>query len=306
MAGSSRGARTVRVMIGALALLAAGGPAGGQVAARAGAHSAMALAPGAGSFMFRDWAGTPLRVFYYVPDRVTADTRILFVMHGMGRNADGYRNDWLPFARDGKFILLTPEFSKADFPGAETYNLGHMTDATGKRRPREKWSFSAIEPLFDHVRQATGSRVPDYAIYGHSAGAQFAHRFLNFVPNARFSHMIVANAGWYTRLDRNIAFPYGLKGTPVTRARLASALGRKVTVLLGTADIDPNHHQLSRTSGAMAQGPHRMARGQTFHAHAQAAAATLRTPFNWRIAYAPGIAHSNKGMSAAAAPLLWP
>lgn len=304
MAGSSSGLRTARVLTAALALFAAG-PASAQAPARPGADAVTALAPGAGSFTFRDWAGTPLRVFYYVPEKVRADTRILFVMHGMGRNADGYRNDWLPFARDGNFILVTPEYSKADFPNAETYNLGHMTDAAGRRRPRATWSFSAIEPLFDHVRKATGSRVPDYAIYGHSAGAQFLHRFLNFVPDARFSHMIVANAGWYTMLDRRTAFPYGLKGTPVTRARLASALGKKVTVLLGTADIDPNHHQLSRTPGAMAQGPHRMARGQSFHAHAQATAAALRTPFNWRLAYAPGIAHSNKGMSAAAAPLVW-
>ena len=270
-----------------------------------GAGTPARLAPGAGSFVFTGWAGKPINVFYYIPERVDAKTRVLIVMHGMGRNAEGYRNDWVPHARQGNYIVLTPEYTTRDYPNSRTYNLGHIAEENGQARPRAQWSFSAIEPMFDYIRRATGTKVARYGIYGHSAGGQFLHRFLTLVPNARFSHMVVANSGWYTMPDLAVDYPYGLRGAPVSRAQLASALGKPVTVLLGTADIDPNHHQLLRTPQAMAQGPHRMARGEHFFAQAKAAAAALKTRFAWKIAYAPGIAHSNKGMSAAAAQLIW-
>ncbi|RYY26908.1 MAG: alpha/beta hydrolase [Sphingomonadales bacterium] len=294
--------------LGAAAALLALATLGGGAAvppAAAQAASAERLAPGTGSFTFTGWAGKPLPIFYYLPEKVDANTRILFVFHGMGRNASGYRDDWVEFAKAGNFIVATPHFTDADYPGSRTYNLGNIADSKGNMRPREQWSFAAVEPLFDYLREATGTRVKTYGIYGHSAGAQYLHRFLTLVPEARFDHMILANAGWYTMPDLAVAYPYGLGGVPVDRAGLAAALGKRVTVLLGTADVDPAHHQLSRTPGAMAQGPHRMARGLFYFASAKAAATSLKTRFAWDVAYAPGIGHNNKGMSAAAAPLIW-
>ena len=52
-------------------------------------------------------------------------------------------------------------------------------------------------------------------MFGHSAGAQFVHRFVMFAPGPNLRTAISANAGWYTTLEENVAFPYGLKDAPV-------------------------------------------------------------------------------------------
>lgn len=263
------------------------------------------LPAGTGSFVFSGWAGKPLRVFYFVPDKVTETTRILFVIHGAGRNADGYRDAWIPYAKQGQYIVLTPEYSKVDFPTSLTFNVGHIVDEKGNPRPREQWSFASIEPLFDTIRNATGTKVPQYAIYGHSAGGQFVHRFVELMPDARYSRAVAANAGWYTFPDLTVAYPYGLKNAPTDAAGLKATLGKPLTILLGTADTDPNHHQLSRTSEAMMQGAHRLARGKSFYADGRKVARELDAKFAWKLKYAPGVAHSNKGISQYAQKLVW-
>nr|BAC78155.1 poly(aspartic acid) hydrolase-1 [Sphingomonas sp. KT-1] len=291
---------------GALGSPVTAGAAAAPAAASKGKAAALPdLKPGAGSFLFTGWAGKPLKVHYYAPDKITETTRILFVIHGAGRNADGYRDAWIPYAKEGQYIVLTPEYSMADFPTSLTYNVGHIVDEAGNPRPREEWSFASIEPMFDQVRKATGSKVPTYAIYGHSAGGQFVHRFVELWPDARYSRAVAANAGWYTMPDLAIKYPYGLKDAPTDAAGLKATLEKPLTILLGTADTDVNHHQLSRTPEAMTQGVHRLARGEFFYAYGRKVAHELNAKFAWKLDYAPDIAHSNTGMSQYAQKLVW-
>jgi poly(3-hydroxybutyrate) depolymerase len=162
-------------------------------------------------FVFTVWAGPELPVWYQLPDQVTPDTPVVFVMHGVNRDADRYRDEWADLARMHEFIVIVPEFGKADFPGSLGYNTGYFTNSDGTPRPRAQWAFAAIEPLFDEVRQRFGTRAAGYTLYGHSAGAQFVHRYVLFMPDARIDQAIAANAGWYTMPDPAIAFPYGLE-----------------------------------------------------------------------------------------------
>lgn len=258
----------------------------------------------AGSFVFTGWEGPDLPVYYQLPDRVTPDTPVVFVMHGVNRDADRYRDEWASLARRHGFIAVVPQFGQADFPGSRGYNTGYFSEEDGTPRPRNLWSFAAIEPLFDDVRQRFGTRVARYSIYGHSAGAQFVHRFVLFMPEARIDQAVSANAGWYTMPDMQTGFPYGLGDAPVDEAALSAALGKQVTVLLGTADTDRADPDLRKTPEADAQGPHRFARGQQFYANARQAAERLETPFGWSIRTVPDVGHSNGKMAKAAAPLL--
>lgn len=260
--------------------------------------------PASGSFVFTAWEGPGLPVYYQLPDQVTADTPVLFVMHGVNRDADRYRDEWALLARRHGFIAIAPQFGTADFPGSLGYNTGYFTAEDGAPRPPGRWSFAAIEPLFDEARQRFGTKVQRYSIYGHSAGAQFVHRYVLFMPEARIEKAIAANAGWYTMPDRSIAFPYGLGATPVEEVALAAALGKPLTVLLGTADTDRADPDLRKTPEADAQGPHRYARGQAFFAQGEAAAAARGLRFGWTMQRVPGIAHSNAGMAEAAAALI--
>jgi len=279
--------------------------AGGAALLLTGQREAAAeqLAAG-GRFTFSAWGGPDLPVWYQLPDKVTAATPVVFVMHGVNRDADRYRDEWADLAREHGFIVIVPQFGKTDFPGSRGYNTGYFSEEDGTARPRNQWSFAAIEPLFDDVRQRFGTRAARYTIYGHSAGAQFVHRFVLFMPEARIDKAIVANAGWYTMPDPAIAFPYGLAGAPVDDQALDAALGQRLTVLLGTADTDRNDPDLRKTPEADAQGPHRFARGQHFFAQGKQAAAARGTPFGWRLITVPDVGHSNGKMAKAAAPLI--
>jgi len=267
--------------------------------------SATLLPPGDGTFIFEAWAGPPIRVWYHVPDAVEAGTPVLFVMHGVNRDADRYRDQWSALARQHGFVLVVPEFDREHFPGAEAYNFGNVFDPDGRPVPDDRRSFAALEPLFDQVREMTGTHVDTYDLYGHSAGAQFVHRYLMYVPDARIGRAVAANAGWYTLPDGAVAFPYGLSGSGVPAAATAAALPRPLAIMLGTADDDPQHPSLRRTPEAMAQGPHRLARGEYYYAAGQRAASEQNVPFGWILRHVEGVAHDNGRMAPAAAQWLY-
>jgi len=266
-----------------------------------------AVAPAAsrGSFPFAH-GGHQLTVWHYQPAGVAADAPVLFVIHGVDRNAEDYLNDWTELAERKQFLLVVPEFSKAEFPGAAAFNSGNLFAADGSLRPRDEWSYSMIEPLFDVVRARFGLQRNDYQIYGHSAGAQFVQRFLYFVSEARCTRYVAANAGWYMLPALDTAYPYGLKGTPADAATLRQALARPIVILLGDADTDPQHQSLRHTPEADAQGLYRLARGQYFFRRAREAATALQVPFVWTLDTVAGIAHVNKDMAPFAVRFLFP
>jgi poly(3-hydroxybutyrate) depolymerase len=273
--------------------------------ASAAEPAAPAPTPARDSFTYTQ-AGKHVKVWYYSAPGLAADAPVVIVMHGVGRNGEDYLNDWAGAAAERHFLLAVPEFSKTEFPGDEGYNYGNTVDRAGLALPREQWSFGMIEPIFDALLARTGHHAATYLLYGHSAGAQFVQRFLYFTPHARVAHAVAANAGWYMLPDLTVAFPYGLKGAPVTEADLRITLGRPFTVLLGEADVDPKAKALRHSPEADAQGPYRFARGHYFFRYGQSAATALKTPFGWSLATAPGIAHSDPGMTPFAVKCLFP
>ena len=262
------------------------------------------LSPDGSRFVFSDWDGPDIPVWYLLPKGYAADTPVVIVMHGVKRDADRYLAEWAPLAREYGFILLVPEFSKQDFPGAAGYNLGNVFAADGSKNPENMWSFSAIDPLFEKVKKDLGSNRAGYRLYGHSAGSQFVHRFLLYKPDAKIELAISANAGWYTAPVEEEAYPYGLNGSGIERNSLKPLFGKNVIILLGDKDIDPNHKSLRRTPDAMRQGQHRFARGHYFFDAARQMADMLGVAFNWKLETVAGAEHRNDQMAVAAAPIL--
>lgn len=245
-----------------------------------------------------------INVWYHLPAGADADMPVVFILHGVNRNASDYRDNWIAEADRGRFLVLAPEFSKADYPKSRGYNLGNITDTNGQPTPKSAWSFSVIEKIFTDVTASNHLQAKRYDIFGHSAGAQFVHRMLMLLPEARIRSAVFANAGWYTVPDRTIPYPYGLAGAPLGTDALGQAFSHHAVVLLGTHDTDPNARYLRQTPEAQAQGPHRFARGQFFYARSRQIAEAMRTPFHWRIEPAEGIAHDNAGMVPFARPFL--
>ena len=256
-------------------------------------------------FVFDGWSGPAFQVMVYVPEGAADETPIVIVMHGASRDLPRYYGDWATEAVEHGFIVVVPYFSKDDFAGSARYNLGHVFDPdTGEQRPRELWTYSAIEPLFDAVVDKLGGKQTEYTLFGHSAGTQFLHRLLYFVPEARVSRAIAANAGWYTMPEFGVAWPYGLGGAGVPEDVLPGYFARDLVVLLGDGDVDRNDEDLRKTPEAELQGRHRFDRGHTFYRVAKARAADLGVPFNWRLQEVAGAVHSNAEMTPAAALLV--
>ncbi len=274
--------------------------------APAASTAAAPLPEGTSTFTFTNWAGPAIPVYAFVPEGVDPATApILIVMHGQNRDADRYVTQWSGPAAACGFIAIVPEFSRRQFPTTREYNFGNITTDKGNSlRPRNEWTFAAIEPLFDHVLARLGGRQRGYTIYGHSAGSQFVHRFALTQRETRATRFLAANAGWYTLPSFVQDYPYGLKGTDLADADVERALGLDMVLLLGDRDVDPNEDSLNRSAGAMAQGEHRFARGHNFHRFGKALAQDKGWTFGWSVREVPGVAHDNGGIARAAGDLV--
>jgi hypothetical protein len=137
-----------------------------------------------------------------------------------------------------------------------------------------------------------------YYLLGHSGGGQFVERLMAFA-DLKPIRAVAANPGSHLIPTRELEFPYGFGGLPDVLSNdkaLRAYLAAPLTIYLGTADTDPNHSQLDKSSSAEKQGPHRVARGHLCYDCAKALAASHRWPFNWRLIEAPGIDHSAGSM----------
>ena len=246
-----------------------------------------------------------LRVWYHRPAGFGAASPILFVLHGVHRNAREYRDTWIEHGDAQGALIVAPEFSTALFPGARAYNLGNLSTQGDAAEPAAPSSFSLIERVFEALRRRTGSEQEAYQVFGHSAGAQFAHRLVMFESAARIETALAANAGWYTLPDPEVAFPYGLGGLSYSDAQLKRALGTDMIVLAGEDDTLEDDPFLRRSRQAMRQGKNRFERARYFYEAARRMAERLETPFAWRFVTVPGIGHDDTAVAAPAARLLF-
>lgn len=246
----------------------------------------------------------PLTLAYDWPDTASRCSNLLMVVHGAARNYRDYLNLWREHAAKGGYIVVAPDFSSKTFPGVWRFAMGNVFHATGTRKPEAVWTFTVLEQAFQKIKRANKLTTKTYDIFGHSAGGQFVHRLVLFMPTASFRMAIAANAGWYTMPDRAVALPFGIKDAGMTDADLRRSFSRHLLVLLGERDNNPYHHSLNRDPEAMAEGPHRLARGKKFYATAKALAAKIGAPFNWTLATVPNSGHNPRRMSDAAAKYL--
>lgn len=260
---------------------------------------------GTGRLEINSLQDRPLTVHVFRPNRFNGRTgRIWFVMHGTGRDATRYLQNAIPVAEHYQVLVLVLEFSRQDYPTGDAYTLGVVSQgradaraaAEGRWRSSQKMIYMEIERTFDAVRGLLQSQQPGYFIFGHSAGAQFVHRLLTFVHCPRVLGAVAANAGWYTLPtidEKQPLFPYSLRGTPREFQDPRTLLAAPLTLLLGTRDTqshDEDPH-LRASAGAMAQGPHRLARGMFYYQLGVQAARRANVRLGWKVQRAEGARH---------------
>jgi len=178
------------------------------------------------------------------------------------------------------------------------------------RKKMSEWTFSDLDRIFDIAVGVTGSTQKKYDIFGHSAGGQFAHRFVMFNPNSKANRVLAANSGWYTTTDFNSPFPYGLANGPINSSDMQHVLkesfSKKLVVFLGDKD-DENEKRgsLRRNKEVDKQGLSRIERGKYFFDKAKSLAQANNDLFNWKLSIVRNVGHSSTLMGAAAADYLY-
>ena len=254
-------------------------------------------------FTFTSWNKPDLDVFYHLPKTIDNDTKVLFVVHGNTRNADDYLNSWIRLTKDKNIAIFAPHFKRSSFI---SFNTLQMSTSNGKIRTNtDLYLHNSIDTLFKYIKTKFKLNDKLYDIYGHSAGAQFVHRYLLMSDNPSVNKAVAANAGWYTFLN-GADFPYGVKNPPIslTDSNVKKFLSTNLYILIGTNDIDVDS-SINKSKGAQKQGINRLQRAKNFFTYTESIVEQNNLEFKWKYQAVPGAPHSNKVMSKAAVLVLF-
>jgi poly(3-hydroxybutyrate) depolymerase len=251
------------------------------------------------SFLFIPSEARPLCVYAIVPPQLSPRTRLAVVLHGTKRNGAEYAAAWPGWAARSDHVVLVPEFDRESWAGGRSYQLGNVfsrSRARGTLLPEGRWAYTAVEELVAEVRARLGLMEDTYALWGHSGGAQFVHRFLLFRPRARVHVAFVTGCGWFTLPDLAAPFPYGLRH-PLLRfgdEDVRRFLRRPIVIMRAQYDTVRDAH-LRTTRLADAQGRNRFERA----AYAFDFAHRLDPECTWRLVTVPGVGHDALEMARA-------
>lgn len=263
---------------------------------------------GKGHYIFTDMRGNadrPVTVLTYRPASWNVSGPVLIVMHGASRSAVPTRDIWMPYGDLFSCLIVAPEFSLKNYPDDYWYAGGNLYDRKGNPNPEENWSYSTIEDIFDDIRNRTGARQDTYLLFGHSAGAQFVHRMVTFLPEARYSRAVAANAGVYVMPAYTVAYPFGLQESPLPESDLPKIFSRKLIIMSGADDTNIKDSDLAGFAEAEAQGSTRFERAKKYYSTAKKEADSRGIPLNWEYHVVAGVGHTEAGMAGPSAKRLF-
>ncbi|MEI7714373.1 MAG: alpha/beta hydrolase [Rhodospirillales bacterium] len=266
----------------------------------------LVASPGANAVEYLDPAfpGRRLVLHSARPRQHDGETPILFVHHGVARNGATYRDYWLEHVDTFGILAISIEFPEAAFPEYLWYNFGNLHAKDGTPNPREAWTFGIDERLFAALRAQGVTGRQRYGVFGHSAGGQYVHRMLSFGYRDRVAVAVSANAGTYAMPDLDIPWPFGLGSVGLTPETLKQVLEFPIAVMTGTEDTKTTGKFFPKGPRSLRQGAHRHERAHNYVRMGREKAAELGTVCRWVAIDVPGVGHSGKGMSAAAAPVV--
>lgn len=248
-------------------------------------------------------SGTAMPLFanesLYAPSRPWQ--RAMIVLHGRQRNADDYFAIACEAAKAASepILIIAPQFLAGLDVKVHALDSNFLYwDEMGWMGGDEALSpmplsgFTLLDGLLAHLQdRALFPGLRHIVLAGHSGGAQVMHRYAILTGAKGPLSFVIANPSSYAYFSPErpdgegfvtpdaASFPgyddwkYGINKRPAYGKELdvaaleARYVARGVTYLLGTKDCNPAHPALDRSQAAMAQGPHRLARGQAYWRH---------------------------------------
>ena len=250
---------------------------------------------------FAYWDKPDVEIFYITPEEINEDTKVLFVIHGNSRNAEDYLSAWIPHIKNKNVIVAAPQFNKANF---SNFFLLEMAESSGNvNKDKSKYINNSISLFFNYIKSKLSSDIETYSMFGHSAGAQFTHRYMLLSKDKRISNAVVANAGWYTFIS-NADFPYGIKSSPIiiSDEHLRWFMSNKVNLLIGSEDIGSK--SLNSSKGAKLQGITRVDRANSYFNSLITKAEDSNYALRWNYRVLDNVDHDFKKVTPYAANIL--
>jgi pimeloyl-ACP methyl ester carboxylesterase len=250
---------------------------------------------------FAYWDKPDVEIFYITPEEINEDTKVLFVIHGNSRNAEDYLSAWIPHIKNKNVIVAAPQFNKANF---SNFFLLEMAESSGNvNKDKSKYINNSISLFFNYIKSKFSLDIETYSMFGHSAGAQFTHRYMLLSKDKRISNAVVANAGWYTFIS-NADFPYGIKSSPIiiSDEHLRWFMSNKVNLLIGSEDIGSK--SVNSSKGAKLQGITRVDRANSYFNSLITSAEVKNYALRWNYKILDNVDHDFKKVTPYAANIL--
>jgi len=247
------------------------------------------------------WDKPDVELFYTTPKKIDKDTKLLFVVHGNSRNAEDYISAWLPYVENKNVILVAPRFDKRNF--RYFFLLGSANSSGVINIDSNDFINTSISSFFNFFKSKFSLNTNKYMMFGHSAGAQFVHRYMLFSNDQRISNTVIANAGWYTFLN-GANFPYGINNSPIdiSEKNIRWFMSNRSSLLIGSNDTSLEN--VNSSKGALNQGRTRVDRANNYFNVLIDIAEKENIPLRWTYKVIDGVGHDYKEMTAEAANIL--
>jgi len=229
----------------------------------------------------------------YVPDRFRRPIRPLVVVHGsIGKEetaldlARKFAERWIPVAERHGVVLIAPAFDKSRFGGYR-----HLK---GKTMGADDFVFRILADLAEDI----GRVDQKIYLYGHSAGGQYAHRFLVTHPT-RVRAAAISAPGNYAYPDDMIGWPYGRKNSPNPNGFIEASL-LPATVVIGSKDVIPKN-----MGGLFQKGKNRVERAHHWVDGMRELAKANRKKPKIALDIVDGVGHNSRRLTPRCAELLF-
>ena len=248
-----------------------------------------------------------MNIFTYIPNEITNDMKIIFVMSGCLRDALNYLKKWMDYADKNNYIIIAPEFDKRHYSIGD-HEYGNVIDIEydyssqdiyvpfmkydTKIKSEDDWIYKNIDEIYLDFIQRYNIEKKGYIMFGHSSGSQFTHRFAMLGNSKYCNKYICANAGLYTFFDTNKNYSYGIKNLDKYLDRIKASLQKDVYILAGEKDTETNMLNLLPEDNA--EGKDRYERAKNFYNSAKEFANDNGVNFNWEFISMPNVGHHSK------------
>jgi pimeloyl-ACP methyl ester carboxylesterase len=176
----------------------------------------------------------------------------LVLLHGDSRRSGQQFRAFLPKALMLGLPVIAPTFDRHRFARYQC-----LEGAAGALA-----ALAALESALADAQDALGLDTSIVDMFGYSAGAQFAHRYL-LLSGGEVRRTVLAGAGWYTYLDEERTYPLGIAPSRKSAGRsidAAALLRQPIHVLVGARDVRRGTSLRTDRRIDRRQGPDRLTR----------------------------------------------